>query len=86
VFGLRRSPEQLNFAAIMGSGGMEYGALLIRGWEGYWAIQGMIEEALDYTTATQDAHLLSLSIERAKEIPGKFLTYARAKNRDRDGF
>ena len=75
VFGLRCG-DQLVFVGLMGSGGREHGVLLVKGWDGYAALSGMLSGDLDDQTAIQQVDLLSLSTEATDELPLPIRQYA----------
>ena len=75
IIGLRGNCG-LRFASVMGSGGMEFGVLLLKGWEGYRILRGIVEGESD-ADAMQSVQMLSLSIERPKDYPPRFAAYAR---------
>ena len=77
IIGLRGNCG-LRFASIMGSGGREFGALLLKVWEGYSILRGIVEGEGDADTM-QSAKLLSLSIEHPEDYPPQFAAYAKRR-------
>lgn len=77
IIGLRGNCG-LRFASIMGSSGMEFGVLLLKGWEGYRILRGIVEGESD-ADAMQNVEMLSLSIERPEDYPPRFTAYARRR-------
>ncbi len=81
IFGLSFGDGgRLYFASVMGSGGMEYGALIVKGWEGYSLLQGMCDNDFDEHTAIEGLDFLSVSLEPKGDIPPALAAYARRKN------
>lgn len=78
IIGLRGN-YGLRFASIMGSGGMEFGLLLLKGWDGYRVLRGIVEGEGD-SAVMQNATLLSLSIERPEDYPPRFAAYAKRRD------
>lgn len=78
IIGLRGS-RGLHFASIMGSGGTEFGLLLLKGWDGYRVLRGVVEGEGD-AAAMQNAALLSLSMERPEDYPPRFAAYAKRRD------
>ena len=77
IIGLRGNCG-LRFASVMGSGGMEFGVILLKGWEGYRILRGIVEGESD-ADAMQSVEMLSLSIERPEDYPPRFTAYARRR-------
>jgi hypothetical protein len=65
------------FASIMGSGGMEYGLFMVRGWDSYHLLRGMLKKDVDENTARQGIELFSVSAEL--ELPPRMSEYARRR-------
>lgn len=81
IFGLSFGDgDCLYFASVMGSGGMEYGALIVKGWEGYRLLQGMCDNDFDEHTAIEGLDFISVSLEPKEDIPPALAAYARRKN------
>lgn len=81
IFGLSfGGGDCLYFASVMGSGGMEYGVLIVKGWEGYRLLQGMCDKDFDEHTAIEGLDFLSVSLEPKRDIPPALAAYARRKN------
>lgn len=80
IFGLSfEGDDRLYFASVMGSGGMEYGVLIVGGWEGYRFLQGMCDKDFDEHTAIEALDLISVSLEPKGDIPEAFAAYSRRK-------
>ncbi|MBI3615351.1 MAG: hypothetical protein HY211_02425 [Candidatus Omnitrophica bacterium] len=78
-FGLALANDPLAyFASIMGSGGMEHGLFMVKGWESYHLLRGMLKKEVDENTARQGIELLSVSAEA--ELPPRMSAYARRKD------
>ena len=76
IFGLYiKGQNQLYFVCIMGSGGIEYGLLLMQGWKGYLALADASSCDIDHDTLTNASHLLSVSLCRKDELPPGFTSY-----------
>ncbi len=76
IFGIYlKDGDLLYFVSIMGSSGMEYGALLMQGWEGYQALVNISTNDIDRDTIVNVSHLLSVSLSHSDELPKGFVAY-----------
>lgn len=65
------------FASIMGCGGMEHGLFMVKGWDSYHVLHGMLKKDIDDDTARQEIDMISVSAE--VELPPRWLEYARRR-------
>ena len=65
------------FASVMGSGGLEHGLFMVRGWDSYHLLRGMLKKDVDENTARQGIELFSVSAE--PELPPRMSAYARRR-------
>lgn len=76
LFGIcLKDSGQLYFVSIMGSAGLEYGALLMQGWKGYHALANLSTNDIDHDTAINASHFLSVSLCRRDELRRNFAAY-----------
>lgn len=76
LFGIcLKDSGQLYFISIMGSCGIEYGALLMQGWKGYHALAKLVTNDIDHDTMANASHLLSISLSHRDELRRGFAAY-----------
>lgn len=76
LFGIcLKDSGQLYFVSIMGSAGIEYGALLMQGWKGYHALANIVTNDIDHDTMVNVSHFLSVSLCHRDELRRGFAAY-----------
>jgi hypothetical protein len=75
VFGLSlKGKNELCFVCIMGGGGMEYGALFMKGWEGYKALSEMADDEDDDALMNTTSYY-SVSLSHKDDVHPKLIKY-----------
>lgn len=76
IFGLSlKDKGELYFASIMGSGGIEYGALFMKGWQGYQMLADSANAEEDKDIMINRSHLLSVSLAPKDDLHPDFIRY-----------
>jgi hypothetical protein len=76
LFGIcLKDSGQLYFVSIMGSAGIEYGALLMQGWKGYHSLANVATNDIDHDTMPNVSHFLSVSLCHRDELRRGFAAY-----------
>lgn len=76
IFGLfLKDKSELYFASVMGSGGMEFGALFMKGWQGFKMLADSANAEEDKDIMINRSHLLSVSLSRKDDLHPDFIRY-----------
>ena len=77
-----RGKDELYFASIMGSGGMEYGVLFLKGWEGFKILSDTVKGDMDHDTMMNNSHTLSLTLSHRDDVSQNLIRYHTKYNRN----
>ncbi len=81
IFGIYlKDKDQLYFASLMGSGGLEYGILFLKGWRGYHSLVALSQADMDTDTMANTNYLLSVSLWQKDRLPSAFSNYYKKYN------